>query len=132
MGFRLNQRTYLLKFEDSAMEGAEIRLRSTPISTLLRLGETVPYAELVELLCEYVLDWNLEDSKGEPLKVEVEAILDNIEEVMLTRIVREWYRAAKGITAPLDPPSTDGEQFKEETSLDLSEIPMQALDAPEN
>lgn len=124
MGFRLN-RTYLLKFEDSALEGAEIRFRATPISVMIQLGERLQHADLAGLVAEYVIDWNWEDEKGEPLPVTAEAILENWEEPVLARVCQEWYKAAKGVTAPLEKPSTDGTPSQEQN------LPMEPLsDSP--
>jgi hypothetical protein len=130
MGFRL-KRIYNITF-DGNMEGAEVNIRTTPIAVVIQLGSTRDLREIAELLCTYVESWNLDGLDGEPLKMVPEAVLENLEQVVLQRICEEWYAAARGITAPLDPPSTDGSQSKEETSLDLSEIPMQPLDLPES
>lgn len=130
MGFQL-KRTYVLKF-DGNMEGAEVRIRATPVATVIKLSGCRDLEEMAELLCEYVESWNLDDLKGDPLELTPEALLANLEQVVLQKICGEWYKAAKGITAPLDPPSTDGSQSEEETSADLLEIPMTALGSPES
>lgn len=120
MGFRLN-REYVLQFEGTALEGAEIRFRSTPVSTMIKLRETKDQKEIAELISEYLVCWNLEDHEGKAVEATPEAILANIEHTVLIRIGVEWYRAAAGITAPLDPPSDDGSQSLEES------IPMEPL-----
>lgn len=104
MGFRLN-RTYVLEFE-GAMAGAEIRIRSTSIATMLRLREVTDLDELAGMLAEHVVDWNFEDENGGPLPATKEAILANLEGVELGRIGAEWYKAAAGITAPLEDPAS--------------------------
>lgn len=113
MGFRLN-RTYVLKFE-GAMEGAEIRIKSTPVSVVLQCMQQVPHAELAELMTQYIESWNLEDANGDVIKIEPESILQNLEEVVMRKILLEWMRAARGISAPLDDPSTSGGQSPEES-----------------
>lgn len=112
MGFRLN-RTYLLKFEGD-LAGAEVRIKATPVAALVELTGTIEYERLGELLAEYVIEWNLDDENGETIPLEGPAILANCEEVVLAKILGEWQRAAKGITAPLDGRSTSGEQSPEE------------------
>lgn len=111
MGFRLN-RTYVLHFE-GAMAGAEIKLRSTSVATVMRLRQSTDVPEIVGMLAEHVVEWNLEDEKGEPLPITADAILNDLEESVVAAIVREWFKAAVGVTAPLDGPSTSGEQFPE-------------------
>lgn len=122
MGFRLD-RTYVLQFE-GAMEGAYIKLRATPIGTVMKLrgGDSASNTELVELLAEYVLDWNFEDADGEPLPVTAEAMLAELEQVVIVKVITEWYKAAVGVTAPLDPPGADG------TLTDV-DIPMEPVTA---
>lgn len=125
MGFRLD-RPYRLTFEGSALAGAEILIANTSVGTLLRLGELNSndhVRKLAELLAEHVIEWNLEDRYGNPLKVDGGAILAAMENAVLDRIVTEWYRAARGISAPLDPPSDDGEPLEE------GSIPMEPLSA---
>src|SRR4051812_12567991 len=104
MGFRLN-RTYSLEFE-GAMEGAVVKLRSTTAGKVIEM-RAADAAGLAALLADHVLEWNLEDTDGQPLPVTAEAILGGMEEVVLAAIIREWYKAATGVTAPLDGPSTD-------------------------
>lgn len=122
MGFRLD-RTYVLQFE-GAMEGAYIKLRATPIGTVMKLRGTdsASNTELVELLADYVLDWNFEDVDGEPLPVTAEAMLAELEQVVIVKIITEWYKAAVGVTAPLDPPGADG-------TLSDEDIPMEPVTA---
>lgn len=114
MGFRLN-RTYKLIFKGD-MEGAEVKIRSTSVSSVLALREmTDDTRAMVELLATHVTEWNLERADGTPLPIEADAIMDELEEVVLAEILLQWYRAATGVTAPLDDGSTSGEQFPVES-----------------
>jgi hypothetical protein len=119
MGFRLN-RTYVLKFE-GAMEGAEVKLRSTSVSTALELRAGQEIERTAQMLVDHVIDWNLEDAKGVKLDFTAQALLDELEEPVLAAIIKEWFKAAVGITSPLDAPSTSGEPSPEES------IPMEML-----
>lgn len=114
MGFRLD-RTYVLVFE-GAMEGAEVSIRATSIGTVLKLREITEAAELAKLLADHLVAWNFEDADGNPLPTTTEAIMENLEGVVIGRIGREWYRAATGVTAPLEP------SISMESSLEM-EIP---------
>lgn len=107
MGFKLG-RSYDLRFT-GAMTGAEVSIRSTPVEVMLRLAGDITFAESAELLAEYVTDWNLDGLDDQPLKVTTADIMANMEAAVLEKVVREWYKAARGVTAPLDPPSGDGE-----------------------
>lgn len=123
MGFRLD-RTYVLEFE-GAMEGAYIKLRATPVGTVMKLrgpSSASSTGELVELLAEYVQEWNLDGTDGEPLPITAEAILTELEQVVIVKILTEWYKAAVGVTAPLDPPGADG-------TLSDEDIPMEPVTA---
>lgn len=124
MGFRLNK-SYTLKFEGD-MEGAEVKLRTTSVGTMLKLrnlhyGNPDELYEAATLLADHVVGWNLDDEKGEPVALTAEAILAGVEEPVLSTIFVEWAKAAVGVTAPLDEPSTSGEQYPE------GNIPMAAL-----
>ena len=115
MGFRLD-RTYVLQFEGE-MEGAEVMIRGTSVGVMLRLRSAEEPEEVASLLAQHLIGWNFEDEKGEPLPLTKDAILTNLEGVVLGRIAREWYKAAVGITAPLDGP------ISMESSLSMETIP---------
>ncbi len=121
MGFRLD-RGYHLTFVGSALEGAEVHLKSTPIGVVLELmSDDINSARQIELLCEYVTEWNFETADDEPVPVTVDAVRAHMEEAVLGKVLLEWFRAARGVTAPLDPPSSDGASFPVES------IPMETL-----
>lgn len=117
MGFRLN-RTYKLRF-DGALEGLEVDLRATSVGTLAVMSDA-DAAGLADLLEQHVERWNYEDQDGNPIPATAENFL-GLEEVVLTAICREWFKAAKGITAPLESGSTSGSTLPEES------IPMETL-----
>lgn len=114
MGFRLN-RTYKLRWPAGDMEGAEITIRATSTNTSMQLRTVRDVPEMARLLAEHVIEWNLDGPDDQPLPIEASAILDGLEEVVLAEILRHWYRAAVGITAPLDDGSTSGEPFPVES-----------------
>lgn len=100
MGWRMD-RTYVLKFE-GAMEGAEVKIRATSVGTVLALRGASDPAVVAGLLSEYLESWNFDDEKGEPLGTSPEDILGGVEQPVLQHIAQEWYKAATGVTAPLD------------------------------
>ena len=114
MGFRLN-RTYVLKFAGD-MEKAEVKIRSTSTATSLALREVSDDTRaMVALLADHVIEWNFEKADGTPLPIETDAIMNELEEVVIAALLTEWYKAATGVTAPLDNGSTNGAPFPVES-----------------
>lgn len=101
MGFQLN-RVYELRWADGDLEGLEIDIRSTSLGTQAKMREA-DGAELAELLAEHTVRWNYDD-----VKPTAEGFL-SLEEAVFSEICREWWKAARGISAPLDLGSTSGE-----------------------
>lgn len=126
MGKRLERRTYVLHFEEGTyLEGAEIRIRSTPIGVVEKLEEST-YRQSIPIFLEYLDSWNLEDADGERVKYTEEAILEALEWPVLASIMRQWYHAALGVTAPLDPPSSNGQESPDTVNMEQF-MPMEPL-----
>lgn len=109
MGFRLD-RTYALRWDDGDLAGLEVDIRSTSVENAMFLrdaGLNESSKDLAKLLAEHVKRWNYEDEAGNPLPVAPESFL-SLEVVVMVAITRAWYRAATGVTTPLDEGSTDG------------------------
>lgn len=132
MGKRLERRTYVLEFgAGTYLDGAEIRIRSTPIDVVEQLEE-LRYIDAIPLFLEYLEEWNLEDADGEPVKRTEEAVRAALELPVLKLIVAQWINAAVGVTAPLDPPSSDGPPSLDTDGMERS-MPMELLSSsPEN
>lgn len=113
MGFTLN-RVYELRWAGGDLEGLEIDIRSTSIGTQARMRESEADG-LAEILAEHIVRWNWDD-----IKPTAEGLL-SLEQPVFYEIVREWWKAARGVTAPLDLGSTDGEPSVEQS------IPMDDL-----
>lgn len=132
MGKQLKPRTYVLHFEDGTyLAGAEIRIRSTPISVMDQL-DTLKYSEAIPLFLEYLESWNLEDANGEPIKLTEEAIRGNLELPVLRRVIDAWTQAAIGVTAPLDQPSSNGQASPDTDAMEQSmpmELPSPSLES---
>ena len=131
MGFKLG-RTYVLEFpEGTYLAGAEVRVRSMSIATIERVEE-MSFAEGFPLFLEHVEGWNLEDADGTPLAIDEKACTEVMERPVRDKLVREWYKAAAGISAPLDQPLPDGDSSPT-TDIEPPSIPMESLFAlPEN
>ncbi len=112
MGFRLN-RTYVLDFAGTALDGLEVKIGATSVATSSAIRDSQSATDLCALLAENMLEWNYADATGEVVPITAEAIGANLEESVLAKICREWYKAAVGVTAPLDESSTSGEPYRE-------------------
>lgn len=126
MGKRLEPRTYVLEFgEGTYLEGSTIRLRATPIEVTEQL-ESMSFVQSLPVFLEYLIEWDIEVEKEPdsgvyiPLECTVEAVRGHLEWPVLKAIIREWYRAAVGISAPLDPPSGDGPPSPDTESMEQS------------
>ncbi|MET0916723.1 MAG: hypothetical protein ABWY81_11055 [Jiangellaceae bacterium] len=122
MGFRLN-RVYALRFE-GALAGLEVDIRSTSIAVVEELADATGARDVAVLLAAHMDSWNYIAEDGLPVPIEVDAICREVEQSVLAFIGREWYKAATGVTAPLDDGSTSGEPSPEES---IPNIPTTAL-----
>lgn len=124
MGFKLG-RIYVLEFEGTGLEGAVVKLRSPSIATMDKLLEVgTDRNAQYQIMIDHLESWNLDTAEGEPLPHTVEAMLTHMEAGVAKLILKEWYLAARGVTAPLDQRSDDGEQPPAEESTAPS-IPME-------
>lgn len=103
MGFKVG-RIYVLEFESTGMEGAVVKVRSPSIDTTEKVTE-LPEEEARALLFEHITEWNLEDEAG-AIPVDLKEARARVEPSVLGLIAKEWYRAARGLSAPLDPRTT--------------------------
>lgn len=108
MGFMLD-RTYRLLFEDyPALEKFEVVIAATSVEVTMALRELVVIEDsrkAAEMLVEHMIEWNYgPDSDPWPLTVDS---LMRLELALLNILVKEWYKAAVGVSAPLEPRSTD-------------------------
>lgn len=130
MGYRVG-RVYVLEFVGTGMEGAVIKVASPSIDTIEAIPD-MKDEQLHKTFFEHLREWNLEARDGSSLHMTVHAARAEMEPEELKLIVREWYRAARGVTAPLDTrvaktsstPSNAGAPSPEMESLELS-MPME-------
>jgi hypothetical protein len=78
---------------------------------LMELDENGDFEQLIELLCQFITEWNLEDDDG-PIPVSPEGF-DRIPDVGFVRaILTGWDGAMQGVktvSAPLGERSNDGD-----------------------
>ena len=124
MGF-LVDRVVTLEFEGFMAE-AEVSLRPATVETMEAL-RVATMSDAIPLLVDHLISWNLEyGPHKEPVPMTEEGIRKHLEKVMVMSIIGEWYKVAVGISAPLDPPSSDGHS-KPDTVLEVPSIPMETL-----
>jgi hypothetical protein len=100
MGFKVN-RIYELDFSGTEWAGAIVKMRSPSIATM-NAWRDLEEEDVQRILIEHVTEWNLEDDAG-PIPREIDEVLARVEPQALALLAREFWRAARGVTAPLDP-----------------------------
>jgi len=100
MGFSLN-RTYELRWADGDLAGLEIDIRSMSMATMEIIRESEDH-EVAAIVAEHIVRWNFDD-----VKPTTEGLM-SLEHPVFREICAQWYRAARGISAPLDLGSSDG------------------------
>lgn len=130
MGYRPKRKTYALDFEGTDYDGLEVRLRGLTTGELLDAMEkkdaanedanSGEFRELLELVAEKIVDWNVEDDDGRPVEPTLAALIDQDPDFNLA-IINAWTTAISGVPAPLDDASPGGDPSVE------ASIPMEPL-----
>ena len=110
-GFRLPERTARITFEGTDYDGAEIRVRlSVSFAQFIALRESAQGEDqegMARLFGETVLmDWNLEDTEGEPLLADGDGML-MIPLDLANLVGQHWVEEVAGVPAPLSETSGD-------------------------
>lgn len=126
-------RHYKLSFTDPEMEGVHVTLRAMSLEEALSYDEVrmTPAANAKELraqvqeraarLAAVVVEWDLQDAKGEPVPATQAGVM-GLEQWVRDQIERGMFEAYNGAAAPLDQaPAADSIE---------SSLPMQPLPAP--
>jgi hypothetical protein len=132
MGF-VRSKTYRLTFaDDTEYAGLEARFRAPSIDELLKVAELADalaaggralidgVGEIVDAVSDGLIEWNLETEDGTPVPTD-RAGVGTIDRDMLGRLLREWTKAAAGVSPPLPEPSTSGE------GSGVASLPMETL-----
>lgn len=104
MGFE-TARKFTLDFTDTDWSGAIVEMGPLSIKELQELlaGDLQDEAKI---FADHLISWDLE-FKGKPIPQTVDGFL-SLEEPARDLVVKEWLRATRGISAPLDRRSKDG------------------------
>ncbi len=142
MGF-VRRKIFLLKFADPEFEGLQVRAKQASVDQLTRsteLGEITgttreKMAEIIGLLAEGVVSWNLEEPTGRDLPdgtaevVPVPCTAEGMwtqDGAFLADILRAWLRASAGVSPPLPSNSPDGDLLPE-VDLPMDRLPVSQL-----
>lgn len=124
MGYKAKK--YHLTFDESTgHDGLEATMRSISTANLLliqKLGsgfnaanlDPEAFEQLVKILSDSMIEWNVEDDDDQPVPTTVEGILSQDPDLIMT-IITVWTTAAGGIKAPLGGGSTSGGKSLEES-----------------
>lgn len=133
MGFNVGRVLRLVWDDGTDLAGAEIVMKSTPIGVVLQIEEDRTMTEVAGIFVKFVKEWNLtytdDDEKEQPIPITHEGVLEHVERPMLMEFIKQWHRAALGITAPLVLSSGDGEPSPDTEPEELL-IPMEPLSVP--
>jgi len=115
--FKFHQRTAKLIFEDEDYKGAEVRvLLDFPIGEFIAIQRLQSDPDSAEQLCKFIagvlVDWNLEDAKGEAIPATYEGVLLT-PPMFIRRLCEELVKALSGPSVPLVTQSPDGSQSEE-------------------
>lgn len=133
MGYKRQAKVFKLKFEDPEMEGLVVRVRSVKLGKLMNLvramdldtarlssGDLDVIDDVFRTFTEALVDWNLEDEKGEPVPTTMEGVYSQ-ELDFVMEVIAAWVEVLTGVSSPLAKGSTDGRTFQE------ASLPMEAL-----
>lgn len=124
MGFVRNK-IYRLVFDDPAMEGLEVRAKSVPLGTILRLthltgqeltsltaaAQTEAMGEMLDVFATALVSWNLEDEQPDGSTTPVPATREGLETQefdFVMEIITSWMEALMAVAVPLGKRSPNG------------------------
>lgn len=123
-GYRAKIKRHEIKL-DGPYEGLEAVLRGLTLGefmNLMGIGEVdlSAVSDQLRAMANALISWNLETEDGTPVPATAESVYAQDQDMML-RLASAWLSAVKGISVPLEQPSTDGDRSLEES------LPMEPL-----
>ena len=132
MGFKVG-RVFALDFGGTDADGAIVRVRSATVGTIeemLNLGDDVKRE--TEIFVDHLVSWDFEYDEdaypgmgGQLVPITVEGV-SSLEEPLRELLIKEWWKATRGISAPLDHRSKDG-RSSQETENEVPLMKMETL-----
>jgi hypothetical protein len=136
-GYRRQPKQYRLRFEDPDMEGFVCLAKSVTVDEFIELsamaagmatGQTSDLTPIFELLSRSIVEWNLEDDEGEPLKPTTEVI--RAQDIDFTMsILMGWMGAIASVSPPLSGSSPNG-GIPSEVSAQLASLSQSLPNSP--
>lgn len=119
--------TLKLEFQDPQFEGLEVRATRLSIGDSLLIDrfndeQTEELLEqVIDVLGERLISWNYDDVNGMPVEPSPKGVRAHVDSAFLRELIVQMKAASRGVPAPLETPSTDGETTQEPS------IPMELL-----
>lgn len=125
MGYK-RTKTYRLVFEDPEFEGLEVRAKSVPTGSFLKITELMDLGgsegftsddmdkirDLFGTFAGALIDWNLEDDDDQPVPATLDGLLSQDLDFVL-QIIKAWMEAVTTPPESLGKGSPSGVQFPE-------------------
>lgn len=118
MGYRLPDKTALVRFEGTDYDGAEVRLRlSVSLGEYFRILEYAAKehpdsfesaAEPYRYFATVLVSWNLEEDDGTPIPATYDGMLKVKDAGFISKLMEAWRDAIQNPPAPLAAPSDNG------------------------
>lgn len=124
MGFKREQKTYKLIFEDPSLDGLEVVAKGLSVGELLNVNEldrnkeTETTKELLKIVAEHIISWNLEHEDGSAVKPSYEALVAQDFE-FTTAVLAAWLSAVASVSTNLEKTSSHSET--------MGSLPMETL-----
>jgi len=117
MGYRKVPTIHTLEFSGT-YDGLVVRLKGTKFGKVRRMislleeddKNDIVLDEILDLLAENLVSWNLEEEDGSPVPATKDA-LNDLEFPMVTEIVNRWLEGMTGPSEELGKGSSSGGQF---------------------
>lgn len=133
MGYVRNT-VYKLEFEDPAMQGLEVRAKSVPLKSILKLTKLTgrdlkqlpmqeqldTMSDMIGMFADALVGWNLENEDSTPVPADRDG-LESQDFDFVMQIITAWMDALMAVAAPLGKRSPYGD-----LSLEAS-LPMEPL-----
>lgn len=130
MGYKLPKHKFLLKFDGTVYEGAEVlTVISVPIGRFIEWQDLVDDGKGLALFGpfgdEVIESWNLEDDRGKPIEPTGKGLKTKVDPAFGFLLLSKWMEAVHNPPDPLYQPSANGSTSAEPSipMVPLSESP---------
>ncbi len=121
MSFKVNTKSFRLKFEDGELEGLEVRAKSCSTGDFFEIAKIADsfdpkdrdfeeVRKLFGMFANCLISWNIEGDDG-PIRPDVDGLLSLDLDLVLS-ILTAWMDAVAGVTGPKEKNSNGGNDPK--------------------